>query len=286
MTSEGRPDQQRSVERTPVRQTIVDYGRGMGGGLVIGTPLLLTMEMWWSGFYMPPLKMLLFFGLNFLVLLILEYYSGFREERNLAEEVNDAVVALGFGIAISAAILFVLSVLGADMSLYEISGKIIVESIPVSIGFSVAASQLGQPHDGPQRKKLSSGFWGTQAVALAGAVVFGFNIAPTEEPMMLGLRMDWWHSLALVLISITQVYVIVYAVSFRGSRPLPEQTAWWRVFLRVSTTSYVIALLVGAYLLWTFGRIDPDTGVMASIQMIVTLGFVTSLGAAVGKLIL
>jgi putative integral membrane protein (TIGR02587 family) len=123
-------------------------------------------------------------------------------------------------------------------------------------------------------------------VALAGAVVFGFTVAPTEEPMILGLMMGRWHALAVVAVSLLIVHALVYAVEFRGTHVRPEGKTLLRTFIETSLTSYAMALLVAAYLLWTFGRLDADTGLLAALHMIVALGFATSLGAAAGKLIL
>jgi hypothetical protein len=50
------------------------YGRGVLGALLVSMPLLA----WWLGFYIPPLKMLLFLAVNFGLLVILKYYSGFQ----------------------------------------------------------------------------------------------------------------------------------------------------------------------------------------------------------------
>jgi uncharacterized membrane protein len=115
-------------------------------------------------------------------------------------------------------------------------------------------------------------------------MLFGFGLAPTDEPMMIGLRLPWHHALALVAASLFQVHAIVYAVGFKQHER--DERAWWRKLLREGIGAYAVALIVAAYLLWTFGRIDAHTGLVACVYQTVTLGFITSLGAAAGELLI
>lgn len=276
---------QSSRDGHTARDTFRDYVRGAAGGLIVGLPLLMTMEMWWNGFYMPPLRLLLFFLFTFGVLVILERYSGFRESFSLFEEVQDAVVALGIALLTSALVLFLLNVIGPGYSWHEILGKIILESLAVSIGVSVAISQLGGGSREVQQR-AEPGLWDTKLMGLAGAMYFGLNIAVTEEPVMIAMQMDWWHSLLLAGLSFGLIYAIIYAMGFRGEHKRAEDRSLWRVLLQDGAITYALALAVAAYLLWTFGRFDPDTGLVAILQMTITLGFVTSLGTAAANLLL
>lgn len=276
------------------------YARGAGGALLVGTPLLMTMEMWWGGFTIPPQRLLVFYLANFVVLIALEHYSGFRDEGSFLEEVIDAFEALGIGTIVAAVMLYVTAVLDEDRSASVLLAVIILESIPLSIGASVAISLLGggggggggngggEGEDGAKakRERREAGFWGTQAIGVAGALYFGFNVAPTEEPMLIGLRMTWWHAILLLLLSLLIVHAILYAVGFRGSERLPEGRGWWRTLVGMGSVSYASAALVALFLLWVFGRIGPGTGLLATIQMTIALAFVTSLGSAAGRLII
>lgn len=242
-------------------------------------PLLMTAEIWWAAFTMPPWKVLLFFLLNYPVLVILENYSGFREDFSWFDELEDALVATGIGLLVSAAILSIFNLVNAAMSAREIVGRIVLESIPISIGVSVAISQLGKESPDSQRRKKKEGFWGHIAVAIAGSIYFGFNVAPTLEPLMLGIAMEWWQTLLLLALSIGQVYAILYALEFKGSAD--KESLFGYTF-----SIYAVSLLVSAYLLWIFGTISGDTGAAAAIQTTVALGYAASLGAAAANLIL
>lgn len=263
------------------------YARGVLGALLVSLPLLFTMEMWWLGFTMPPLKLLVFVLANFALLIVLEYFSGFQKGHvRFWEEVQDAADAYGIGVLVSAGILFLLGILGPGVSFHEAAGKIILEAIPLSIGASIAISIFGESDAQRERRKRQSGFWGTQLIGVAGATYFGFNVAPTEEPVLIGLGLFWWHALLLVVFGLILTHAIVFSVGFAGSHRLPGNVTWWRSLLRTGVVSYVVALLVTSFLLWIFGRIGGDTGLAPTIHMIVTLGFVNALGSAAAKLII
>ena len=115
---------------------------------------------------------------------------------------------------------------------------------------------------------------------------FGFSVAATEEPMMIGMQLTWIHALALALASLLQVHAIVYAVEFKRRERRPGRRRWWQLLLKEGVGAYAVALIVAAYLLWTFGRVGPDVGIGPSVDMIITLGFATSLGAAAGELLI
>ncbi|MEX2541458.1 MAG: TIGR02587 family membrane protein [Trueperaceae bacterium] len=270
-----------------LRSALRGYSRGVFGALLVSMPLLATMEMWWLGFTMPPLKLLVFLVANFGLLILLEYYSGFQKGHVLFwEEVQDAVDAYGIGLLVAVVVLFLFGVIDGSMSFREVAGKVILEAIPLSIGASIAISVFGDHDARRERRKRRAGFWGSQLIGLAGATYFGLNIAPTEEPVMIALGLLWWHAILLVLFGLLLTHAIVYSVGFAGGYRLPGGTTWWASLLRTGTVSYVGALAVTAFLLWVFGRIDSETALVPSLHMIVTLGFVNALGSAAAKLII
>ncbi len=52
--------------------------RAFGGAILFSFPMLMTMEMWWLGFYMDPLRLALFILLAIPLLVGLSYYAGFE----------------------------------------------------------------------------------------------------------------------------------------------------------------------------------------------------------------
>ena len=66
------------------RDYAIGLARAFGGANIFALPLLMTMEMWWLGFYLDPLRLALFLVVNFAVLVGLSRFGGFEwryEER-------------------------------------------------------------------------------------------------------------------------------------------------------------------------------------------------------------
>jgi putative integral membrane protein (TIGR02587 family) len=282
-TNEPRPALGAGAPASP-RATAVAYTRGAVGGLIVAMPLLMTMEMWWAGFLIPAGKLALLVAFNFGVLYILQHYSGLHPRKTQSSQVRAAAAAYGIGILVSLASLAALNVVHGDIGVRDLVSKLVVEAVPVSIGASVAMSQFGAESAVAELRKQGESFWGALAMALAGAVFFGISVAATEEPLMIAMRITSWHAIVIVLMSIGIVYLVVYAVEFRDRDG--RSGAWWQRLVKEGVSSYVVALGVAALLLWTFGRIGPDVGLIATVEMIVTLSFATSLGAAAGELLI
>jgi putative integral membrane protein (TIGR02587 family) len=262
-----------------VSSSIRDYIRAAAGGLVVGLPLLFTMEVWWHGFELPWWKILLLLGIGFGIVLGYSSIAGFRRERTTTELILDSVVALGLGVVIAALALTLLGQIDPSTSLREAAGKVALETIPIAFGVSLAATQLGgeasEDDDGanPLERIL---------IAAGGALLFSLNVAPTEEPMMLGIGVPFWLLAIVVAASIVVTYALVFVADFGGRRrtgvgilghPWSETLA-----------AYAVSLLVSAVLLWSFGRLDA-TGPGPILGMIVMLAVVASVGAAVARLI-
>jgi putative integral membrane protein (TIGR02587 family) len=268
------------------RATAVAYARGAVGGLIVAMPLLVTMEMWWGGFLIPAERLALLVAFNYGVLYVLQHYSGLHPRKTYASQARAAAAAYGIGMAVSLLTLLGMNVVGRGTAGHDLLGKLVLEAVPVSIGASVAMSQFGAENEVAEKRKEGETYWGAMAMALAGAMFFGFSVAATEEPMMLGLRVTSAHGAALVVASVLLVHLVVYSVEFRRRAGGPGGRRWWQLLLKEGVSAYALSLLVAAYLLWTFGRIGADVGWIAARDMVVVLGVATSLGAAAGELLI
>lgn len=282
------------------------FGRGLarafGGAIFFSLPLLMTMEMWWLGFYMDRFRLTLFMLLMIPMLVGLDRYSGFKETSSWREDAVDGIVAYGVGIVASTLVLLLLNIINSSMPMREVVGKISLQAVAASFGAVLASSQLGGEKaesraeaegdgDGDggaseeEGRKEHAGYVAEIFFMAAGAVFFAFNLAPTEEMMVIAFKMTDWHALALMVVSLLMIHAFVYAVNFHGAPGAPEGTPGWSLFLRYSLVGYAVALLISVYVLWTFGRYD-QLGFAAAVEMAVVLGFPASLGAAVGRLVL
>src|SRR5687767_15678815 len=90
------------VHSKPDSAHAVDLAHDFGGALLFSFPLLMTMEMWWLGFYMDRYRLALFLALAFLVVIALSYFEGADETFQI--EILDALVACAVGYTVVATI--------------------------------------------------------------------------------------------------------------------------------------------------------------------------------------
>jgi putative integral membrane protein (TIGR02587 family) len=258
--------------------------RAFAGAVIFGLPLLMTMEMWWLGFYMAPSRLALLLVVAIPLLVGLSAISGFERTLDLKEDALDAFVAYAVGFACAAAVLSLLGIIGPGQSLGEIVGKVSLQAVPGSIGALLAQSQLGG-EDSDDERAHDGGYGQELFVMATGALFLAFNIAPTEEVSLIADRMTPWHALALIAASLALMHAFVYAVEFHGQASIPEGTPQWSVFLRYTIVGYAIVLLMCTYILWTFGRLDA-TGAQHALSQALVLGFPGAIGASAARLLL
>jgi putative integral membrane protein (TIGR02587 family) len=267
------------------RAFLVALARAFAGAIIFGLPLLMTMEMWALGFYMEPLRLALFLAVMFPLLVVLGYYAGFEADAGWRDLVVSACVAYAVAFVAAAAGLALLGTLGPGMSVEEIVGKISLQAIPASIGAMLARSQLGEREEQESEERRRDTYHGELFLATVGALFLAFNVAPTEEVVLISTMMTEWHALALVGVSLAIMHAFVYAVEFRGQTAVHPELSPWSEFLRLTVVAYALALLVSLYVLWSFGRSDGLAFGELLMQTVV-LGFPAAIGAAAARLIL
>ena len=183
--------------------------------------------------------------------------------------------------------LFLLAIVDPAMPLDEIAGKIAIQSVPMSFGAMIARKQLSGGGDEPADEEAAvrgAGYGGQLFLMVAGALFLSFNVAPTEEMVLIAYMMSTWHLLALVLVSLLLLHLFVYRVGFAGQEEHPEGAGSLRTFFAYSIPGYGIALAVGLYVLWTFGRID-GTAIDQVAATMAVIAFPGALGAAIARLV-
>jgi putative integral membrane protein (TIGR02587 family) len=265
----------------------IGLGRAFGGGVIFAIPLLMTMEMWWLGFSMESGRLLLFMSINFAILIGLSYFAGFEKTFSWKEDAMDAFAAFGVGVLTSAVMLVLLAVITFDMTWDEIVGKVALQSVPASIGAMLGRKQLGGGQDtlAEDERKAEAGYGGELFLMLAGALFLAFNVAPTEEMVLIAYQMSPWHTVVLSVLSIVLLHVLVYTVGFSGQESHPEGGTFLSTFFHFTLAGYGIALIISFYVLWTFGR-TGDVAPAEIANMVVVLGFPASLGAATARLVI
>jgi putative integral membrane protein (TIGR02587 family) len=265
-----------------------EYGLGLarafGGAIVFAFPLLMTMEMWWLGFYMDRLRLALFLLLSLPLLVGLSFYAGFEDTFRWRDDVMEALSAYAVAFIAVAMVLLLMSVITPEQTWREIVGKITLSVVPASMGATLARSQLGGSKSSQsERRERQASYPGELFLMIAGAVFVAFNVAPTEEMILIAYMSTGWHMFALAAFSLLILHAFVYTVGFGGQEDYPG--SFWSVLLRFTVVGYAIALLVSLYVLWTFGRTD-GVGLFGIVEMTVVLGFPAALGAALARLVL
>lgn len=290
----GRKKGKRSITRS-----LQQYLRGIAGGLLFSLPLLYTMEVWWAGFTVHPLRLLIYILATFTLLLGYNRYCGLRCDATPVEVAIDSVEEMGLGLVIAAFILWLLNQITSDMAISEIFGKTIIEAMTVAIGVSIGTAQLGIGGDNqegddtgmeedkqpaPFLAQDNGGFSGQLTIALCGAVLFAANVAPTEEIIMIATETTSEKLLMIALLSLLIGALILFYVDFSGSQQLIKTRGIKNVIFGAVVT-YAIALVASGAILWFFGRFDGIAPITCLAETIV-LGLASTLGASAGRLLL
>jgi putative integral membrane protein (TIGR02587 family) len=263
----------------------------LAGGLLFSLPLLYTMEMWSAGFGVPPLGLLLYVGLTFLLLLGYNRYAGMRRDSSWIEVVIDSIEEMGIGLVLAALVLYLFGQITADMPHSEVLGKIIIESMTVAVGISIGTAQLGGESSDTGTTADSKKENGelpdpTAQVVLAfcGAVLFAANVAPTEEIQVIGIETTNVKLLGIVALSLVTSAIILFYSDFVGSRRFVRRDGpFW--FVGDTAMSFAVALAASALMLWFFHGL-VDVSFRTAVSQIVVLAFPASLGASAGRLLI
>lgn len=259
--------------------------RAFGGAVLFSIPILMTMEMWWLGFYMNELHLALLVLLDIPLLIALSHYAGFEPTFEPLADVLDAFTAYAIGFSAAALLLFLFGVITPGMSADEIIGKIVIQTVPASLGAMLARSQLNDPKK-PHEKTHRSNYGPGLFLMGVGAIYLSTSIAPTEEMILIAYQMDPWQFLLLILFSLVIIHGFVYAAIAQSKTPLKAAAVpFWTVFLKFTVVGYGIALLTSAFMLWTFDR-TSGLALEHIIGAIVVLSLPASVGAGAARLIL
>lgn len=276
----------RLAELAP-RETVTALARASGGAILFGLPLLMTMEMWSLGGYVERPRLIGMVLVNLPLLVALSHYIGFEPTSRLRDDVADAFVAYAVAFAASAALLSLFGEIHANMSLDEITGKLVVQAVPGSIGATLASKELagGGDDEDDRAAEEDPTYVADVFYMVVGALFLAFNMAPTEEMVLIAYQMAPWQPLVLALVSLGLMHAFVYAVEFRGQHSRPPGMSLAAAFVRYTVVGYAVALLVSLYVLWTFGRLD-GVSLEVAASVVVVLAFPGAIGAAAARLIL
>ncbi|BAS55489.1 integral membrane protein TIGR02587 [Leptolyngbya boryana NIES-2135] len=268
---------------------LTDLVRGASGGFLFGIPLLYTMEVWWIGSYVSPLRMLFALGFTFLIVFLLNQTSGFRNDTTTrtSDALKDSVEALAIGIVCSGLTLVLLQEITFNVSLSGALGKLIYESVPFTLGVALANQFLGkdqsrsETHTNP---KKGSATLSDISATLIGALIIAFNIAPTDEiPMLASAATGGWL-LAMMAASLVISYCIVFAAGFgRQAQRYQHQGVFQRPFGE-TIAAYLVSLFAAMLMLVFFQKLHFDDPWQLWLRYTILLGLPAAVGGAAGRL--
>lgn len=270
-----------------VGETLKEYAQGVTGGLIFSLPLLYTMEMWWRGFTAPPSYLIVGIGVTYMLLLGYNRYAGMRTDSSWWEVARDSFEELGLAFIVSFLILLLLNRINFNMSVYEIIGKLVVESMIVAIGVSVGTARLGRTGEngkqGKSNEKKGKVYNTLNYITLSacGAVIFVAAVAPTMEIKKLAVTSGKVNILIMVFVSLVLSTIILYFSNFTGTSG--EKPPVGRMVYEL-VVSYAVAILVALGMIWFFGRMENSFVLVAS--EVAVLGVPASIGASAGRLLI
>jgi putative integral membrane protein (TIGR02587 family) len=266
-----------------------DFIRALSGAYIFGIPLLFTMEMWWIGQYADRWKLLIFLGLAFIANLGLTYAAGFKRRSTFGTTINQAVDAVAVGVVAATIMLLVLNQIRPSEPLDSVLGKIIVQTVPLSIGASVANQVFGRngerSRQGLEHAAAMSpwrAFFTDVGATIIGGIFVGFSIAPTEEVPMLASELYYFHLIALIAFSLVMSYGIVFASGFDEASP---GGLFQRPFTE-TMLAYVVSLAISLVVLYLFDQIELGDPLLSIFEQTLVLGVPTTIGGAAGRLVI
>jgi len=267
---------------SPARDTATrpeDAMRGVAGAFLLGVPLVYTQEVWFHGGNLPPTAILGLLGGSFVLNLALSTAVGFSAGRT-HRPFEDAVVGFGLSFLLAAFLLLLLKRIDLQMEWAPRFGIIALSAVPMSIGFALGNSLA--PAEGGQLGDKSSGGLGDLLAAAGGSVVLVFNIAPTEEPLLLAAELGRVRLIGLVVTALALSYLMVFYAEFGGKHRRHQAGNPINTPVLETLFAYLVAFAVAAGLLASFGEVSGLDG--PSLAKTVVLAFPASLGAALGRL--
>src|SRR5680860_433278 len=178
--------------------------------------MLYTMELWWAGFIARPLHLLIYFFVGMLLLMAYNHYVGIRRAHTFWEGFTESIEEMGMGLILSVFVLWISGRILPGMSLGEIGGKMVVETVAVAIGISVGKAQLGDNGDDEEKELREPHLPREIGLALCGAILIASNVAPTEEIVVIAVESSDLKLLIIALVSIIIGGTVLYYSNFKG----------------------------------------------------------------------
>lgn len=259
---------------------LAGLGRAIVGAALFALPLFMTMEMWTLAATAAP-ERIAFMLVAFLPALVtLSYYAGFERAFGLVDHLLDAFAAIGVAALIALITLALFGVFGLNEPLDLLVAKVALVTPPAAIGALLADKQLGR---GERSADAVASTYPARLFLMAmGALFVAFNVAPTEEMMLIAHQIGPMQALLLAVVSLAALHGLLFWADLPGRDGRREKRHFMATLLRYSFAGYGVCALLCAYLLWTFGRLE-HTSLREIIEYVIVLAFPAALGAGIAQ---
>lgn len=261
----------------------VGIGRAIGGSIIFSLPIMMTMEMWWIGLYIDPIRLIILILLSLPLFYGISTMVGFRKSKTVFDNLVDVLVAYAVTFVTTGLVLIAMGVITADIHFENIFCMLLLQAVPGSLGALLARDVVGS--SSLQSEALDKNYKDDLIILATGALFLAFNLAPTEEMALISYKMTSWHTLSLVVITLFIMHAFAIASSPFSAKALTRFAVHRYVFIRITSAGYVIAIVICMLMLWIFESAD-DQNFHNMIKTAVVLGFPAGIGAAASRLII
>ena len=272
------------------REELRGLVRAFSGAFLFGIPLLYTLEMWWLGDLSGPGHLLITLGITLAANFGLVTAAGFKDGRSLFSRIEQTMDAVAVGAVGAAIVLLTLNQLSLDQAPLAMLGKVVVQTLPLSIGASLAnivfkgnEGREGDDEEGSRMPSWWHALFNDVGATAIGAAFIASSVAPTEEVPMLAARMEYWHLLALIGLTLTTGYVIVFASGFDPAAKRDREHLFQHPATE-TTLSYLVSLAVAFGVLALMKQIGADQPPAFVLTQTLVLGFPAMVGGAAGRI--
>jgi putative integral membrane protein (TIGR02587 family) len=255
------------------------------------------MEMWEIGVTAELWKLLLFLGVALAINLGLahSHSGGFKAATNWVATIEQAVDTIAVGLIGGVLVLLVLNQIAFDDTPESMLGRVLVQTVPLSIGAAVAAAIFGprgeRSRDGDERDteeqveapSARQAFLSDVGATCLGAIFLAFSIAPTDEVSVLAVQLTPQHQVAVIFLSLLLSYMIVFVSGFSASSR--NQPGPFQLPITETALAYALSLLVSLGSLFLFDRVDLSDPPAHILTLVIVLGLPATVGGAAGRLV-
>ena len=273
-----------------VRDEVESLLRGLSAGFIFAIPTIYTMEVWWLGISGPAWRVALFFCLGYGLAVGLNQLSGFRRGAAWHDAFRDGLEAMAIGLVIACGMLYLLGVAEGGTPAAIVLKQSLALAVPISIGVSLARSQLGEGGPGAASESQADGKLSADlrdlGLTVVGGLFVAISIAPTEEVVMIATQTSLPHWIMMVVLSLVLSYAMIFLAGFRGQRSRIQQQGLVQHPVVETIVTYGLSLILALVLLWFLGFVRGSDTPQAILAMMVVLGLPLSLGGAGARMML